>query len=471
MAHILIMPRQGNTVESCIITNWKVKEGGIVAEETNVCEVETDKASFEIQAGAEGTILKILHNEGDDVPVMSPIAVIGKPGEAWDEKTAFNNIGSAANTKGDPKQENTLNNDHEKHSSHDAHSSSSNSQNSSSDIKHSPISPRAKNLAEKESLSSDALSGTGPGGRIIERDVLAALDNRPALTLAAKASGGKVPRQGTGFAGRITAGDISSHSSFLGSGSLLNISHSSFSPEGEITETQIKGVRKIISQRMLKSLSETAQFTLNACAPVSKLQDIRSRIKEIEFLPDEIKTLKITVNDLIMFTVSRVLARFPFMNAHMTGDTIKTFQRVHLGMAVDTPRGLMVPVIRNCNLLTLPQISSEAKRLASACQGESIKPDELSGSTFSVTNLGAFGITGFTPVLNTPEAAILGVCGIEMKPSAAKAGGNCNCGGFEPHIGFSLTINHQAVDGAPAARFLKALCEAVANIDLLLAIG
>jgi pyruvate dehydrogenase E2 component (dihydrolipoamide acetyltransferase) len=177
---------------------------------------------------------------------------------------------------------------------------------------------------------------------------------------------------------------------------------------------------------------------------------------------------KITINDLILFAVSRVLPQFPFMNAHQSGDTLKTFERVHLGVAVDTPRGLVVPVIRNANLLSLARISSEAKRLAAACQNNSAKPDEISGSTFSVTNLGSLGITSFTPILNTPEVAILGVCGIELKPVAA-----CDCGSgvrFEPHIGFSLTINHQVVDGAPAAHFLKALCEAVADIDLLLAI-
>ena len=174
--------------------------------------------------------------------------------------------------------------------------------------------------------------------------------------------------------------------------------------------------------------------------------------------------------------MAKTLPRFPFMNAHKTGGAIRTYNRVHLGVAVDTPRGLMVPVIRNADVLSPAQISCEAKRLAADCQKGSVNPDELSGSTFSVTNLGSFGITGFTPVLNAPEVAILGVCGIEMKPVAVSEEGkcdrNCDCGVcFEPHIGFSLTIDHQAVDGAPAARFLKALCEAVARIDLLLAAG
>jgi pyruvate dehydrogenase E2 component (dihydrolipoamide acetyltransferase) len=198
------------------------------------------------------------------------------------------------------------------------------------------------------------------------------------------------------------------------------------------------------------------------------MQELRSRMKNAGGTLQDIPGLaKITVNDLILFAVSRTLPRFPFMNALKIGDLLKTYERVHLGMAVDTPRGLMVPVIRNASLLSLPEISAEAKRLASACQGGSVKPGELSGSTFTVTNLGSLGVTGFTPVLNAPEVGILGVCGIEMK-ALADGDGEIR---FEPHIGFSLTINHQVVDGAPAARFLKALCEAVADIDILLSAG
>jgi pyruvate dehydrogenase E2 component (dihydrolipoamide acetyltransferase) len=243
--------------------------------------------------------------------------------------------------------------------------------------------------------------------------------------------------------------------------------------EGAVTETPVKGIRKVISERMFKSLAESAQFTLNASAPAARMQEIRARMKAAEGFSGELSLAKITVNDLVLFAVSRLLPRYPFMNAHKIGDTIKNFERVHLGVAVDTDRGLMVPVIRNANLLSLKQISSEAKRLAAACQNDGAKPDELSGSTFTVTNLGGLGVTGFTPILNAPEVAILGVCGIELKPVAAPAEAHeCDAGiRFEPCIGFSLTINHQAVDGAPAARFLKALCEAVADIDLLLAVG
>jgi pyruvate dehydrogenase E2 component (dihydrolipoamide acetyltransferase) len=239
----------------------------------------------------------------------------------------------------------------------------------------------------------------------------------------------------------------------------------SFQDEGEVTRTPIRGIRKVIASRMFQSLAESAQFTLNTNAPAARLQELRARFKVsrergFDGLSD------ITINDLVLFAVSRTLPRFPFMNAHKNGDTLTTFERVHLGMAVDTPRGLMVPVIRNASLLTLKQIAEEAGRLAGACQNGTVKQEELGGSTFTVTNLGSLGITGFTPILNVPEVAILGVCGIELKPVPDGDGA-----AFEPRMGLSLTINHEVVDGAPAARFLAGLCGAVGNIDLLLAGG
>lgn len=462
MAHILIMPRQGNTVESCIIVDWKVKEGDEVGAETAVCDVETDKAAFEVPAGAAGTVLKILRAAGDDVPVLEPIAVIGAAGEDW--QAALGGAAPAPETGPQGTEAPRL------------------AEAGSGVLPASPppreagavivVSPRAKNLAAKEALPLTGIAGSGPGGRIIERDVAAALANRPALTAAARAGGGgAVSAPGSGIGGRVTLSDLAETGAAGAAPAPVAAPAGAAIPdfgEGAVTETPIRGIRKVISDRMFKSLAESAQFTLNASAPVARLQQIRSRMKASGGVSGELGLSKITVNDLVLFAVSRLLPRYPFMNAHKSGDTLKTFERVHLGVAVDTPRGLMVPVIRNANLLSLPQISAEAKRLAAACQNGAVKPNEISGSTFTVTNLGSLGITGFTPVLNAPEVAILGVCGIELKPAAAGEDGGVR---FEPHIGFSLTINHQVVDGAPAARFLKALCEAVSEIDLLFAAG
>ncbi|MDR0554953.1 MAG: 2-oxo acid dehydrogenase subunit E2 [Treponema sp.] len=446
MAHILIMPRQGNTVESCIIDEWKAREGDSVTADTPVCVVETDKATFEVPAGSAGCVLKIIHPAGDDVPVLEPIAVIGAAGEDW--QAALGKGEGEAPPPAPPRNE--------------GDAPVAPPPEGKPPVLHGiTASPRAKNLAEKEAVSLERMAGTGPNGRIIERDVRAVIESGPGLTAAVKAAGAgaTVPAEGSGIGGRVTTMDVASPQT--------PPSVSPFPDEGAITDTPIKGIRKIIAARMFRSLAESAQFTLNASAPAARLQELRARMK---LAPEDLGLGKVTINDLILFAVSRILPRFPFMNAHKIGDTLRTFERVHLGVAVDTPRGLMVPVIRNADRLSLTRISSEAKRLAAACQNGSAKPEELSGSTFTVTNLGSFGITSFTPVLNAPEVAILGVCGIELKPAALPVGEEADgcCGArFEPAIGFSLTINHQVVDGAPAARFLKALGEAVADIDLL----
>ena len=212
---------------------------------------------------------------------------------------------------------------------------------------------------------------------------------------------------------------------------------------------------------MLESLQTTAQVTLSASADASKLLAYRKRLKES---PEELGVSGITITDLVLYAVAKTLPNFGFLNAHFLGEIIKEFERVHLGVATDTSRGLMVPPVRNADLLSLKELSREAKRLATACQEGNILPDELTGGTFTITNLGALGIESFTPVLNTPEVGILGVCTIQPKP--VMSGDDVT---FVPHIGLSLTFDHRAVDGAPAARFLKELSTALANFDLLLA--
>jgi pyruvate dehydrogenase E2 component (dihydrolipoamide acetyltransferase) len=180
--------------------------------------------------------------------------------------------------------------------------------------------------------------------------------------------------------------------------------------------------------------------------------------------PEEAGTGGISINDIVLYATAKTLLEFPELNAHCMGDRIVQFENVHLGLAIDTPRGLIVPVIRYANLMSLKQLSFEARRLAAACMEGSIDPDVLSGGTFTVTNLGALGIESFTPVLNTPETGILGVCSIQAKP--VMIGGEVE---FIQHMGLSLTFDHRAVDGAPAARFLASLREKLAAFEQTLA--
>jgi pyruvate dehydrogenase E2 component (dihydrolipoamide acetyltransferase) len=232
--------------------------------------------------------------------------------------------------------------------------------------------------------------------------------------------------------------------------------------EPEYTDTPVKGVRKRVAERMRQSLAESAQLTLHSSADARALLRLRKRVKE---QGEALGIGNVTVNDMVMYAAVRALRRHPELNAHFLGDTIRRFNPVHLGFAVDTPRGLLVPVVHNADGLTLSGLAAESARLGSAGREGTIEPDALSGGTFTVTNLGAFGIEYFTPVLNTPQVAILGVNTIQDKPVRGEEGGV----ELVPHIGFSLTIDHQAVDGAPAARFLKELGQLIEGFDLALA--
>ncbi|MDR0624704.1 MAG: 2-oxo acid dehydrogenase subunit E2 [Treponema sp.] len=456
MAHVLIMPRQGNTVESCIIGEWKVKEGDTVEADSPVCAVETDKATFEIPAGAAGTVLKILSPAGDDVPVLQPIMVIGNPGEAWE--------GAAGGTAPSVSREAAPVNAGSADPGPRAAQAAPVPQSAAVHGGPAAMSKRARKLAAGEAVDPRGIAGTGPGGRIIEADVAAVIAGRPPLTMAAKeelrqriaAGGGAVPPgPGQGFGGRLTLADLTASPAPAG----FSGGQASAALTGEYTDTPIKGIRKIISDQMMMSHNTTAAFTLNASVTAAPLQKLRARFKAGA---PELGLNKITINDLVLFAASRILPLYPHMNAHKIGDTLRTFKAVHLGVAVSTPRGLMVPVLRNAETLSLSQISNRSRELAEACRSGAISPDDLHGSTLTVTNLGNTGVESFTPVINIPEVAILGVCGIQPKPVETAPGQY----EIQSCLGFSLTIDHAVVDGAPAAEFLKAFCNAIRDIDL-----
>ena len=209
---------------------------------------------------------------------------------------------------------------------------------------------------------------------------------------------------------------------------------------------------------MISSLQSTAQLTLNTSADAANLLACRKLLKSS---PQMKRLSKININDFLLYIVANILPKFKNMNAHFLKDKIIEFEQVHLGFAVDSPRGLMVPVIHNAHLLSLEEISKEARRLSAACQEDTVLPDKLQGGTFTVTNLGTMGIESFTPILNVPEVAILGICSISLKPVMKD-----NEIKFLPHIGLSLTFDHRAVDGAPAAKFLQVLKTLIVDFDL-----
>lgn len=442
MATEILMPRQGNSVESCVILEWRKNEGDPVTSGDIVCEVETDKATFEVESPADGTLIKQFFAAGDDVPVLTVIAAVGEAGE---------DVSSMAPADGAPAP-----------AEKPAEEKAAPEAPAEAPVESAPapqasagavgVSPRARKSAAERGVALDGLTGSGPGGRVIERDVLAAQPGAP-VSPAAKAglaAGISAPQRGSGIGGRILSSDLAAPAA----------SQATPSAE-EDREIPIKGVRKLIAERMHASLQNTAQLTMNGYADARELQAYR---KQCKAAPEELGTAGISINDMVLFAVSRVLPRFPFMNASMLEDKIVEHGAVHLGFAVDTERGLMVPTIRNAHRLSLKAISAEAKRLGKSCIEGTINPDELGGATFTITNLGALGVESFTPVLNAPQVGILGVGGISLKPIQGADEVE-----FIPHIGLSLTIDHRGVDGAPGARFLKSLAAEIANFRLSLA--
>lgn len=480
MAVKIVMPKQGNSVESCVIDEWKKKEGDTVAVGDIICEAETDKSTIEVEATADGTVLKILYKEGDDVPVMLPIMIVGNPGEDISALLAESDS-KAAGAGSDSKPAAAAAGEAAVSSRAAQVSSAVSSQAASSPAVQAPaataavtreasdgssgfvaVSPRARNLAAKGGIDAAAVAPTGPKGRVIERDVKAALEGRQPLTPAALAAlaadGGAVaPAFGSGIGGRVLVRDLKRRVAAAG---VMAAEKLAF--PGVMTEVAVKGVRKVTAKRMLESMQTTAQLTLNAYADATVLKGLREKFKAAD---PQLGVGRITLNDMVMFAVSYTLRQFPELNAHFMGDKIVQYESVHLGMAVDTPKGLMVACIRNADARSLRGISAEAKRLVDICRAGKAQPDDISGSTFSVTNVGAFGINTFTPVLNIPEVAILGVAAVEPRP--VRKGGSVE---FVDMMGLSLTINHMAIDGAPGARFLKALCDNIANLDMLLAV-
>jgi pyruvate dehydrogenase E2 component (dihydrolipoamide acetyltransferase) len=283
-------------------------------------------------------------------------------------------------------------------------------------------SPRAKALAEKAGADAFRAVPTGPEGRIIERDVRLLIAQGPAETAEAVPDAPDAPA-GAAFEDR-----------------------------------PLSAVRKIIAENMRASLSEAAQLTHNAAFDASALLAYRALCKENP------ETARVTLTDMILFAVSRILPAFPALNAWFLGDRTRFFTEVNLACAVDTERGLMVPVVSGAGRLSLRQLSDRVKALAAECQAGRIAPELLTGGSFTVSNLGMYGVESFTPILNPPQTGILGVCAPVTRVRAQDGALSAY-----PSINLSLTYDHRALDGAPASKFLRALCRSLERFTLLLA--
>ena len=444
---VVFMPKNGQSVESCIVTEFKVKVGDTVKAGDVLFSYETDKASFDEEAKVDGTVLAIFWNDGDEIPVLQNVMVIGKPGDSFAEfdpkasaapaaapaATATPAAAPAATPAATPA-----------------------AAPAAAVVAGAPVSPRARKLAEEKGVNTAAIAGTGPHGRIIERDVIAAAAAQGPLTGLAKAKmaeGGLVAGPGTGLAGTVKGSDLK----------VWKANHTEIAGEGEEFEVKkMSNMRKIIAKSMYNSLQNSAQLTHMLGADARKVQAIRKKAKKA--LEEGKIDVNITINDLVCYAVIKALLKFPNVNSHCLGDAMRLFRNVNLGIAVDTERGLMVPAVKNANDLNIIGLSKNLKKVAEDCKKGSISPDLLSSeaASFTVSNLGGFGVEYFTPIINVPQSAILGVGTIVARPKDLGNGVYA----FVPYMGLSLTYDHRAIDGGEATKFLKQVAVEIENLEV-----
>ena len=468
MAVPVIMPKQGQSVESCIISEFKVKVGDTVKAGDILFGYETDKATFEEEAKVDGTVLAIFWSDGDEIPVLENVMVIGAPGEAFDE---FKPGSANDRDKGASAGEGTPSETHATLGSvrgRGPRSSVGGVERSETvyegvpspadaPVEGAPVSPRARRLAAEKGVNTAQVAGSGPHGRIIARDVEAAAATRGPLTGLARArmaeGGLAASGAGSGLAGSVKGSDLKtwkpSHTDIPGEGS-------------EFEVVKMSNMRKLIARSMYNSLQNSAQLTHMLGADARTIQALRKKAKKA--LEEGRIDANITLNDFVCYAVIKALQKFPNVNSHCLGDAMRLFRNVNLGVAVDTERGLMVPVVPHADELGIVELSKQLKKVADDCKKGSINPDLLSpeAASFTVSNLGGYGVEWFTPIINLPQSAILGVCTLVPRPKELGGGEIA----FVPYMGLSLTYDHRAIDGGEATRFLKQIAVEIENLEV-----
>jgi pyruvate dehydrogenase E2 component (dihydrolipoamide acetyltransferase) len=481
MATEVILPKLGQTMEEGVIVEWVKKEGDPVKRGEVLFTVESDKAVLEVEATARGFLRKILVPEGQTVPVLTLVAIITR--KADEDISPYEGDGRPVVTRSAETVPDRA--------------AQAPPQPQSVPVPERPMgrifaSPRARKTAREKGVDLALVQGTGPNSRIVERDVLAFAAAQPKATpmalRTAEAMGVDVNTvPGTGVSGRIMKADVVAVEAVPTAAveavapvgvEVPAVAQSAATPPPvdttAVEQVPMTGMRRIIAQRMSASDAQTARVTLVTEADATAFVEVRAQLKadvseEWGFTPN--------YNDLLGLIVARALGEIPYMNARLSeegvdgGGVIERLPYVNLGMAVDTERGLLVPVIRDADRKGLRAFGTEFRELVERARVGRSLPDDLSGGTFTITNLGMYDVDAFTPIINLPEAAILGVGRIQPKVVAL---------GSEPGEGgewqtavcqmwtLSLTFDHRLVDGAPAARFLQRIKQLVENPYLLL---
>ena len=459
MAEELFIPQLGQTVEEVVLINWLVEDGAKVDFGTPVLEVETDKAIFTIEANARGYLHKGPQEMGITVPVLTVVATIGKQDEPFEASSAsptpeMVSVGAVTHA--------------ERVIDEASPSSTSNIQGAEPRYN---VSPRARKLAIAKNVDLSQVPPTGgEGTRVIEKDVINYLNQVPKATPVAAAMAADlglnlIGMTGTGPKGTVTKSDVEK---------ALSVKSPAYQapapmptapvliPENEVANSvPLSGIRRLIFERMGSSVHTTARVTLVTEADATDFVEARERLKESAseswgFIPG--------YNDLIGIIVARALREFPYMNARVSADgkSIEWLARINLGMAVDTERGLTVPVIQDADHKGMREFGTLFRQMVERARAGRSLPEDLSGGTFTITNLGMYDIDAFTPVINLPEAAILGVGRIQEKVVPYK--GNIQ---VRQMLTLSLVFDHRLNDGAPAARFLQRIKQYIENPLLL----
>ena len=420
MATPVIMPRQGQTVESCVITQWHKQVGDSVSAGDVLFSYETDKAAFDEVSPADGILLARYFEENDDVPVLTTVCVIGQQGEDISSLSPGGAPVSAAEgasvstAEGTPAAApagtpvpapGTAAAPGSEGAPAPALGATDRTGSLADDSGRVRISPRAKSLAERARIDYRDAAPSGPAGRIIERDIAGLISERAATHPVTS------PRQET--PARPATGLLEGQARAAG------VPQASPSPAGAFEEIKLSNMRKRIAEAMYRSLSTTAQLTLHSSFDASDILAYRKRLKDAK-ADDPVSSVNVT--HMILYAVSKTLLNHRSLNAHLLDDRMLLWNHVNLGIAVDTDRGLMVPTLFEADRKSLIQIAMEAKQLADACRTGSIGPDYLQNGTFTVTNLGALGVEYFTPVLNPPQTAILGVGSIVQRIKGTEDG-------------------------------------------------
>jgi len=437
MAQLIVMPKFGLTMTEGTIASWNVAVGDPIAEGDILCEIETDKLTNEFESPKAGVLLKIIEADGATVTCLEPIAVIG---EANEDISALLAGGSAPDV------------DAAVSPVDDAPAISKAAvKTAGGRINASPL---AKKMAKEKGLDLALITGTGNKGSITVDDVnnytpTDEADKKTAVSPVAQkmADASGLDLSSVASDGRIMKKDVEA---------LLTPSQA---PDAAPQSIPLKGMRKTIAKRMSESWSTSPRVTYTRPVDVTCLKDFRSRLKA-EF---EKRGLKLTFNHIIMKVCAQALLEFPHINGSLVDDTLILHPHAHIGLAIGMDSGLLVPNVKNCDLKSLSQIAEETEKLIAEAKAGRTNMDDLVGGTFTLSNLGAYGITSFSPIINQPELAILGIDAMVDTPVVI--GGEIT---IRPMMNLSLTADHRIIDGALAAQFLQRIGEYLENPALLL---